>query len=402
MPNEDIAHAIVDKCFLVKCILEVWGQGVSLEASHEDVARFDPDVKSYYAAEGQSFKFLVETWGSSLSNARKIEIMESYEPCTKFRGTISLESPMNEFWIIVAAPNASSIMPTNSPWYFFGRKIAANQRRATTLRKYDLSFRRYLGPTSMDTELAFLAANMCQVKKSSLVIDPFVGTGGLLIPAAALGAITMGLDIDMRVIKLGKVDKSKQRVNVWTNFSDYCLSAPVGLLRCDIHRNPFRKDLEEIFDAVLADPPYGVRAGGRKSKADPNMRIPEREKHYASTAQYSLRECLGDLLEWSAHALVMGGRLAYWVPSLPDAPDTLPSHPMLTLIYNCEQVLGGRYNRRLIVMEKSKKYNGDAAKEYLKENPLPNLAIDNLFDVVYSPMDPQSKPKTRQFRSKLV
>jgi tRNA G10 N-methylase Trm11 len=32
------------------------------------------------------------------------------------------------------------------------------------------------------------------------VIDPFVGTGGLLIPAAYHGATTFGSDIDARVI----------------------------------------------------------------------------------------------------------------------------------------------------------------------------------------------------------
>lgn len=44
---------------------------------------------------------------------------------------------------------------------------------------------------------------MLQVRRSSLVLDPFVGTGSILIAAAARGALTLGTDIDMRVIKLG-------------------------------------------------------------------------------------------------------------------------------------------------------------------------------------------------------
>jgi tRNA (guanine10-N2)-methyltransferase len=36
------------------------------------------------------------------------------------------------------------------------------------------------------------------------VLDPFTGTGSVLVSAAHLGALTMGMDIDMRVIKIGE------------------------------------------------------------------------------------------------------------------------------------------------------------------------------------------------------
>lgn len=53
-------------------------------------------------------------------------------------------------------------------------------------------------------------------------------------------------------------DAQGEAVNVWTNFQRYGLQSPVGLLRADAHRPPFRDDLSEIFDAVVGDPPYGV------------------------------------------------------------------------------------------------------------------------------------------------
>lgn len=46
---------------------------------------------------------------------------------------------------------------------------------------------------------------MRQVSRGSLVFDPFVGTGSILVAAAHRGAYTFGADIDMRVIKLGMV-----------------------------------------------------------------------------------------------------------------------------------------------------------------------------------------------------
>jgi tRNA (guanine10-N2)-methyltransferase len=49
-----------------------------------------------------------------------------------------------------------------------------------------------------------------------LVIDPFVGTGGLLIPPASKGAITFGCDLDMRVINgysVGRINKKSPYYN---------------------------------------------------------------------------------------------------------------------------------------------------------------------------------------------
>ena len=53
--------------------------------------------------------------------------------------------------------------------------------------KYSLPKRAYLGPTSTDTRLAFLMNNIGRVTSDSVVYDPFLGTGGLLIPPAHFG-----------------------------------------------------------------------------------------------------------------------------------------------------------------------------------------------------------------------
>ncbi len=40
------------------------------------------------------------------------------------------------------------------------------------------------------------------------MFDPFAGTGSILVAAAHFGAITLGADIDIRVLRDGKVDTS--------------------------------------------------------------------------------------------------------------------------------------------------------------------------------------------------
>jgi tRNA (guanine10-N2)-methyltransferase len=83
-----------------------------------------------------------------------------------------------------------------------------------------------------------------QVKRGDFVYDPFAGTGSMLVAAAHHGASTLGADIDIRVIRDGKpADDGSERDN-WSNFQSYGLPPPVGLLRADAHRPPFRDGLE--------------------------------------------------------------------------------------------------------------------------------------------------------------
>ena len=194
----------------------------------------------------------------------------------------------------------------------------------------------------------------------------------------------MGSDIDMRVIK-GIIKGEARGLDIFSNFKQYGLESHLaGVIRMDMHLNPVRKDLEDLFHSIIADPPYGVRAGGRKSVYK-DVEIRHRESHVPSTDPYTLGETLRDLLDFSARLLVVGGRLVYFFPASPDTydPDEIPGHPALILVQNTEQILSGRYSRRLITMEKVKVYSKQEAEAYHLEKGDPVLKIDNLRDFVY-------------------
>ena len=88
-------------------------------------------------------------------------------------------------------------------------------------------------------------------RPGSLVFDPYCGTGSLLLAAARFGSTVVGGDIDIRVIKLGKRNPKTGAVeDNFSNFEQYGLPHPAGLLRMDASRPPFRRGLE------------GVRGGG--------------------------------------------------------------------------------------------------------------------------------------------
>lgn len=68
--------------------------------------------------------------------------------------------------------------------------------------RFDVKKRSYVGPTTMDAEMSFLMANAAAVRPGSCVLDPFCGTGGVLLAAVALGANaagSVGCDIDPAV-----------------------------------------------------------------------------------------------------------------------------------------------------------------------------------------------------------
>lgn len=86
---------------------------------------------------------------------------------------------------------------------YFGRLVGKTRISNTNSyfqNIYDNKERPYQAPTSLDHELAFIVANMAQVRPYDLVYDPFVGSASTLISCAHFKALTFGSDLDQRVI----------------------------------------------------------------------------------------------------------------------------------------------------------------------------------------------------------
>ncbi|KAL6964325.1 tRNA (guanine(10)-N(2))-methyltransferase [Sarracenia purpurea var. burkii] len=420
LPSEDSARNIANRSILVKGIYELWGEGSTFEELEESIKAYPDERKLPYLTSESTFKITVDSFGKVISFEEQNDRIQcfSYIP---FKGRVNLRNPDHKFWLMETDDYGSNngLPPVVQKRIFFGREVGTADRKL--LPTYQLKSRTYLGPTAMDAEMAFLMANQALTAPGKLVYDPFVGTGSILIAAAHFGAMTMGADIDIRVVRDGR----GPNCNVWSNFRQYGLPMPIGLLRADNNLPPWRPGLKEVFDAIICDPPYGVRAGGRKSGGrkllkgivDPYI-VPDdkRTDHIPSTAPYSLAECVHDLLDLAARMLVMGGRLVFFYPVLreEDTIDTnIPNHPCFKLIAACEQILSLRYSRVLLTMVKIEPYTKEIAEmarikhREFKENHLKWLEDGNLRSAVFSPADPQlagagdtkftkdSKPKYR-------
>ncbi|CAM6108617.1 unnamed protein product [Calypogeia fissa] len=400
LPSDDVAQKIASRSVLVKGIFEIWGEGNTYEELKTSIESYPEEKMAPYLAEDQSFKIVVDAFGKVFTFEEQSERIKSltYIP---WKGHVVLKNPQQKFWIIETFAMNNGLPPVCKKSIIFGREIGVADRKSVV--KYELSRRKYLGPTAMDAEISLLMANQALVQRGKLVYDPFVGTGSILVGAAHYGAMTMGADIDIRVIRDGKGPDR----NVWSNFKQYDLPQPLGLIRADNNLRPWRPDLSEVFDAIICDPPYGVRAGGRKSGGrrvlngtkDPYI-ISEakRHDHIPSTAPYTLEECLHDLLDMAAQLLVTGGRLVFFYPAPRDecSVEHLPSHPCFTLVASSEQILSTRYSRCLLTMEKTGRYTDEIAakaKETHNEFKINHAQIvgkdreNRLHSVVFSPLD---------------
>mgnify|MGYP002259904295 CR=1 FL=1 len=81
-------------------------------------------------------------------------------------------------------------------------------------------------------------------------MDPFVGTGSILVAASHIGCVTIGCDIDVKILKQHKTDKTGKQCDILSNFSSYGLQPPNGLIICDIHNSPFRSQPLEVRSIV--------------------------------------------------------------------------------------------------------------------------------------------------------
>lgn len=401
LPSDDVARSIAQRSVLVKGMYDVWGEGADYDELHASLQACPSERMEPFLAADASFKIVVDGFGKVIPMEDQFERIErfGYIP---FLGRVDLRRPDHKFWLIEVAADGNNGLPVLPPRVFFARQVACSDR--SIIARYELRSRPYLGPTAMDAEMAFLMANQALACAGALVFDPFVGTGSILVAAAHYGAMTMGADIDIRVVRDGKGPGR----NVWANFRQYGLPAPLGLMRADNNCPPWREELGEIFDAVICDPPYGVRAGGRKSGGRKLLRgtkepyvIPDdmREDHIPSTAPYTLEECLHDLLDMAARCLKPGGRLVFFFPAARElySDGGLPAHPCFRVVANSEQILTRRWSRRLLTMVKERAYTADMRarararhEEFRKEHVglLRDAHKTDLHEIVFAPSVP--------------
>lgn len=364
---------IANRCILLRSIYILFYASKSIEsicshftnqlASSTCEVTLGEDLSSYLH---ESYNYQVESFGRKYSVTEKGEIVDHLCRSIPHRGQVTLTGATHRFYVLMHHASKG-----DKPCILFG-KLAANSSRCPMLSKYDLKKRPYIGTTSMPPEESIAMANLCHIAGGMRVYDPFCGTGSILVAAAHFGAHTFGTDFDGRTMRAGshKSHQSPQmqqqrelafgsysaedllalepseRVcpSMTTNFKLYGLRIPERMrFNFSTWERSFKGGIDDgAFDAIVTDPPYGLR--------EPRKKVNVEE---SSSSGYSTLEVSVDLVCFAAKHLVVGGCLAFWHPTTDNyTDDELPQHPSMRVLVNVPQRLSLKVVRRLIIMEK--------------------------------------------------
>jgi tRNA (guanine10-N2)-methyltransferase len=365
LENDESAKKLISRAILARGIYELWGSGVNEEELHADVKERSKDLWSTYSQ--STFKFDVVGYKGKRNNTEKIRLIERFT-YLKFQGPIRMKNPDQIFTILEHYDPPTEHDAAEFPIkYYFGREIELSARTRGVVEKLDLKKRRYIGTTTFEAELALVTCNLAHCAPGRIMYDPFAGTGSFLVAGAQYGSLTVGSDIDGRLIK------GKGNNTIKANFKQY--GNPhlfMDVLTMDFTHNAFRKDM--IIDTIVCDPPYGIREGLKVLGAKNPERFEGKEnividgekaylkKDYIPTKKpYELDSLLYDLLEFAAERLPVGGRLAFWMPTANDnfEPTIIPLHKNLELKYHLVQEFNKWSRRLLVYVNHGERYNGE-------------------------------------------
>lgn len=364
--SEENARQVTRRSLLIRSVFELWGSGRNQDELETSVKLLPPEIMDPYKKTNYTFKVVVRGFSRKCSAERQLKLYErlSYLPLA---GKVNLTNPDHEFHLLEDYGDNPNEAPVEPHRVFLGRLISHGQRHL--IQKYAVKNRYFIGNTSMDAQLSLIMANVAQVKEGSWVFDPFVGTGSLLVAAAHYGGFVTGADIDYlllhgkgRASRAGAESKWRSKdENVFSNLRQYGLGdCYLDVLVADAAKCVWRQG--ELFDAIITDPPYGIREGRRKlgsKNVTPNPIPPEFvESYIPAVCSYHLSDLFADLLDFAAKFLVLGGRLVYWLPIIRNefTVSLIPIHPCLEMTWCCEQPLQRQVGRRLIVMEKKQQW----------------------------------------------
>ena len=142
-------------------------------------------------------------------------------------------------------PDKTFIGILTSERFLFGLKLDEIAASPFVLRRPRK--KPFFHPSAMQAKLARCMVNLAKPRAGDLLLDPFCGTGGMLIEAALIGCRTIGMDVQRRMAR-----------GTSRNMAHFKLK-PEGVLVADARRLPLIKT-----DCVVTDPPYGISSSTLK------------------------------------------------------------------------------------------------------------------------------------------
>jgi len=371
------------QCVGCRGVFEVWGQGETIEACAAAAAAV-PEAHIRRRATGSwRVESLVlgarRSKGANSLGARMaafgavLDILDDHP--------VDLDDPAHRLWLVEDRQFLKDLgdLPEPPPrhmlLYQVPPTVPAIQARLTEL---ELPRRAFLSTSTLPPERALLMCNLALARAprvGATVLDPYCGSGGVLLAAAALGAQTVGSDLDWRMVSdnrwpiripasPSRPRRGAERVRMRDNFIEAGLTEPKALLTLDVGANDAATRLLQAnggqpYDALVCDPPYGRREfQGGEEAWDGALTF----KVDAAALGGTLRALLG----LARQTLAPTGRLVFLAPvRSPKDPSKPPVETMrtmlkaegraqgLTLVHLAVEVLHRGLHRAVVVMDRA-------------------------------------------------
>jgi len=164
-------------------------------------------------------------------------------------GTMALEGKLGKHIlqntvktkVNLKAPDKTFIGILTSEKLVFGVKLAEIAAKPFVERRPRK--KPFFHPSAMPSKLARCMVNLAHAKAGELVLDPFCGTGSVMIEAAFIGCRVLGFDVQRRMTQ-----------GCLKNLKHFRIE-PEGVVMVDARQPPVTK-----VDCLVTDPPYGRSA----------------------------------------------------------------------------------------------------------------------------------------------
>ena len=271
------------QCISCKAVFQVVGEGKTLMDCVTDVGRL---------TDHEILTLVPDTWSIKIKHLgttkrlspsdRRIQVEHFSEVLGVLtQRRVDLEAPDTELWLLkdcrrLEEDHSNSPQQDTHYHWLLKRIKPKTQRSAHELAlRSDVKKRAFIGTTTMPSDRALLLANLTQVTKGNVVLDPFCGSAGLLLASSLLGLKTVGGDLDVKTLShkdhplpcppsSGRPLRGVERVSYSDSFIELGLPAPTLVVGADIQAPDVMErylaaNYGQQYDAIVTDPPYGIR-----------------------------------------------------------------------------------------------------------------------------------------------
>lgn len=157
-------------------------------------------------------------------------------------GVIFERNKVNEVKVDLTNPDHRFRAIITKDSCIFGEVLASIDRRQFEERKPHK--KPFFYPGAISPVIARAIVNICEIRSGDLVLDPFCGTGGILVEAGLIGARVIGIDVQQSMIRGAEMNLRSHGFEYQLLCGDAC-NLPLA---------------DRSIDAVVTDPPYGRSA----------------------------------------------------------------------------------------------------------------------------------------------